>query len=350
MRKDKNVTIYDIARESGVSPATVSRVLNGKVKVAEQKRLKVLKVMEDLDFHPNLMARNLPVQQSKTIGVILPDISNPFFSQYFVALERYALIKGYTMYLCNTMNNACKEHGDMESLYLSSLLERRVDGLVYLGGRINAKKIDPLHLAELNSVAQKIPMVLVNGRAKGVDTHIVRTKEREGFMEMVEYVVSQGHTEIALIGGIEGVITSDLKYRAFKDVMNKYSLAYNPKWLRPHGFSIESGERTFYSLLQSEKKPTAAICINDYVAMGVIRGALKRGFSLPHDLSVSGFDNIELSAHSYPSISTVSHRYDVLAEKSLDVLFSLIAGAPCPKETTIPMELVLRESIVAPSA
>jgi len=347
MIKDKNITIYDIAREAGVSPATVSRVLNGKVRVREDKLRRVQEVMDAFDFHPNLMARNLHTQESKTIGVILPDISNPFFSQYFVELERYALTKGYTMYLCNTMNNAFKDLGDVESLYLNSLLERRVDGIIFMGGRINARRISPLHVEELKSIAAKIPLVFINGRAPGVEAHIVRTHERNGFMDMVEYVISQGHRSIALAGGIDGIITSDLKYRAFNDVLKKNHLEINPEWMLPEGFSIEAGETIIKTLLKAKPRPTAIVCVNDFVAMGILRGAQNAGLQIPSDLSVSGFDNIALSEHFYPSISTVSHRYEVLAQKTVDVLLTLMAGGQCARETTLAMELVLRESIGA---
>jgi len=344
MTKDKTVTIYDIARKAGVSPATVSRVLTGNARVNPAKKELIHRVMEELNFHPNQMARTLQSRETRTIGVILPDISNPFFSEYFVEAERIAMQKGYTMFLCNTMNNAYNDLGDAESVYLNTLLERRVDGILFMGGRINESRPSEEHSEEILRISEKVPMVLVNGRMPGVDNYRVRTNERDGIIQVIEHLISRGHENIALLGGYKGVITADLKVRAFRDVLKKHGLKVREDRIVSGGFSIEDGERMVADLLKEPDRPTAIVCISDFVAIGVLQGALKAGLRVPEDLSITGFDDINISAHYVPSITTVSHNFERLAGRSLEVLFKVIAGEKVPRETTLPMDLIVRES------
>jgi len=341
---DKAITIYDIAREAEVSPATVSRVLTGKAKVRQDKADRIRKVMDDLDYHPNLMARNLQASESKTLGVILPDISNPFFAEFFLEVESYALTLGYTVYLCNTMNNAYQELGNVESIYLQSLLERRVDGILFMGGRINDKNHSEEQIEEMRITCSKVPLIMINGRMNGVDSYIVKTDERAGFIQMVEYLISKGHRDLALIGGIKGMLPADLKIRAFHDLMKKKGLSTKEEWILPGGFSIESGEEMFDQILGLKEKPSAIVCMNDSVAIGVLRRALKEGIKIPDEMSISGFDNISIAAHLFPSLSTVSHNFPALARKALDAFLDIKAGKKTAKISVMPMELLIRES------
>ncbi|MCG8385439.1 MAG: LacI family transcriptional regulator [Cytophagales bacterium] len=342
---DKSITVYDIAERAGVSPATVSRVITGKARVREDKAERVREAMEALAYRPNLMARNLQTRESKTLGVILPDISNPFFSEFYLELEREALTRGYTMFLCNTMNNSFQELGDVESLYLRSLVERRVDGIVFMGGRINTTKPDKAHAQEMIDIADQVPLVMVNGRMPGMDGYLVKTDERAGIIAMIEYQIAQGHKELALLGGFSGMVPADLKIRAFKDVIKKHDLPLRNQWIIPSGFSVQAGEQAIATILKLGRRPSAVVCVNDYVAIGVLRGALEAGLAIPDDLSISGFDNISMTAHTYPALSTVSHDFPTLATKTVDTLLALKAGQAPAKKTELPMQLVIRESI-----
>ncbi|TCN27468.1 LacI family DNA-binding transcriptional regulator [Mesobacillus foraminis] len=337
--KKENVTIYDIAKESNVSPATVSRVLTGNAKVRPKTMQRIIDVIEKHNFRPNSLARSLLHKSSKTIGFILPDINHPFFSTLVQKGEAYALELGYTTFLCNTMNNS-----ENESKYLQSLVEKQVDGIIYLGGRINATDTDEQYAEEIKKVMERVPVVFVNGQMTGVDAHIVRTNEEIGIEKLVELLVNLNHKKIGFLGGVEGISSTDLKKNTFLNVMKNKGLVVNSDWMIGDGFNIESGEEVASKLLYLKERPTAVICANDLVAIGVIRVLTKFGLKVPDDISVVGFDDIYLAQYFPPGITTVNQNYDQLGQTAINVLVDLINGKEAEKETVVPTSLILRDS------
>lgn len=337
--KKENITIYDIAKEANVSPATVSRVLTGNAKVRPQTMRKIVDVIEKYNFRPNSLARSLLHKQSKTIGFILPDINHPFFSTLVQKSEAHALELGYTSFLCNTMNSS-----ENESKYLQSLIEKQVDGIIYLGGRINDTDTEQKYADEMKKVMDRIPVVFVNGQMTGVDAHIVRTDEESGMEKLVELLVNLNHKKIGFLGGIEGISSTDVKKKTFVKMMNNKGLDVNKDWVFCNGFSIESGEEVAAQLLYLKERPTAVICANDFVAIGVIKVLTKFGLKVPDDVSVVGFDDIYLAEHFPPGITTVSQNYDLLGETAINVLVDLINERDAERETVVPTSLILRDS------
>lgn len=337
--KKENITIYDIAKEASVSPATVSRVLTGNAKVRPQTMRKIVDVIEKYNFRPNSLARSLLHKQSKTIGFILPDINHPFFSTLVQKSEAHALELGYTSFLCNTMNSS-----ENESKYLQSLVEKQVDGIIYLGGRINDTDTEQKYADEMKKVMERIPVVFVNGQMTGVDAHIVRTDEESGIEKLVELLVNLNHKKIGFLGGIEGISSTDVKKNTFVKMMNNKGLDVNKDWVFGNGFSIESGEEVAAQLLYLKERPTAVICANDFVAIGVIKVLTKFGLKVPDDVSVVGFDDIYLAEHFPPGITTVSQNYDLLGETAINVLVDLINERDAERETVVPTSLILRDS------
>lgn len=337
--KKENITIYDIAKEANVSPATVSRVLTGNAKVRPQTMRKIVDVIEKNNFRPNSLARSLFHKQSKTIGFILPDINHPFFSTLVQKSEAHAMELGYTTFLCNTRNNS-----ENESKYLQSLVEKQVDGIIYLGGRINDTDTDQEYADEINKVMERIPVVFVNGQMEGVDAHIVRADEESGMEKLVELLLNLNHKKIGFLGGKEGISSTDVKRNTFVRVMKDKGVAVNKDWIFGTGFSIESGEEVAAQLLYLNERPTAVICANDFVAIGVIKILTKFGLQVPDDVSVVGFDDIYLAKHFPPGITTVSQNYDQLGKTAINVLVDLINEKDAVKKTVVPTSLVLRDS------
>jgi len=337
--KKGNITIYDIAKEANVSPATVSRVLTGNANVRPQTMRKILDVIEKYNFRPNSLARSLLHKQSKTIGFILPDINHPFFSTLVQKSEAYALELGYTSFLCSTMNNS-----ENESKYLQNLVEKQVDGIIYLGGRINDTDTDPEYADEMKQVMERIPVVFVNGQMEGVDAHVVRTDEESGIDKLVELLVNLNHSKIGFLGGVEGISSTDMKKSSFVQLIKNKGLTVNNDWVIGSGFSIESGEEVAAQLLYLKDRPTAVICANDLVAIGVIKVLTKFGLKVPDDISVAGFDDIYLAKHFPPGITTVSQNYDQLGQTAINILIDLISGKEAAQETVVPTSLVLRDS------
>lgn len=237
------------------------------------------------------------------------------------------------------MNNSANE-----SKYLQSLIEKQVDGIIYLGGRINDTDTDQEYAEEMKKVMERIPVVFVNGQMAGVDAHMVRTDEESGIEKLVELLVNLKHKKIGFLGGLEGISSTDVKKNTFVKAMKSKGLGVNKDWIFGTGFNIESGEEVAAQLLYLKERPTAVICANDLVAIGVIKVLTKFGLKVPDDVSIVGFDDIYLAQHFPPGITTVSQNYDQLGQTAINVLVDLINENEAEKETVVPTSLVLRDS------
>jgi LacI family transcriptional regulator/LacI family purine nucleotide synthesis repressor/LacI family repressor for deo operon, udp, cdd, tsx, nupC, and nupG len=334
----RKVTIYDIAKEAGVSVATVSRVLTGSAPVRENTRIRVQRVIDKYNFQPSAIARYLTWQQTMTVGVILPDITNPFFSTVFSQIQRHALDKGYTVSLWNSMNDR-----DMESRALLALLEEQVDGIVFMGGRANDNPPQQKHVDEVNDILTKIPAVMVNGFMEGVDCHCVCSNEAGGIVDLVAHLASLGHKNLGFIDGISGITSADIKRAAFHEALDEFQLQGHGCVVMG-GFSVEGGVQGMEQILQRPEHPTAIVCVNDLVAIGAIKEAYRHGLEVPRDISVTGFDNIYLTGIYMPEITTVDQNYEALSKLAVDMLIGAINNEDTPRDVVVDTRLVVRDS------
>lgn len=338
MRKD-TITIYDIAKMAEVSVSTVSRVLNGKSVVNEQTRQKVLNIMAMHNFQPNRLALSLLKKESMTIGCILPDITNLFFSTVFLQAEIYSAELGYTMLLCNSLNNR-----DIESSYLRVLLERRVDGILFMGGRINDSTPRPELVQEMQTIVERVPLVMINGAMPHIDAYVIQSDEKQGFTDLIQYLYNIGHRKMALIGGTAGVTPTDVKTGAFHKAVETLGLLTHPSWMIPRGFSVESGVEAMQVLLQQAELPNAVLAINDLVAIGAMKEAQRQGLRVPEDISIAGFDDTFLAQICTPALTTVNHNYMQLARIAMDTLIAVATGQPARKLNIVETRLIQRDS------
>lgn len=334
----KSITIYDIAREANVSSATVSRVIAGNYPVSQKTRKKVLDLIEKYDYQPNAVARSLTKKESKMIGVILPDITNPFFAQVFIEAEKYALTKGYTLILCNSMNSS-----KMESKYLRVLTERQVEGIIFMGGRINKTYPEPSEINELKHVMDRIPVILVNGKINLLECPSVRTNEEKGIELIIRHLVEQDFNRIALIGGVKGITTTDCKVNAYRYSLNKHNLKFNENWQIYSGYDVKRGKEAMEIMLQKNKNnlPTAIIGINDLVVIGALKYCHNRGIN---KFSFAGFDDSELAQNSIPEITSVSHPYKELGKVAIEKLIKMKSKDIKTEDILINPQLIKRES------
>ncbi|MFC3834392.1 LacI family DNA-binding transcriptional regulator [Deinococcus rufus] len=343
----KAPTIYDIAAHAGVSVSTASRVLNGHATVNPALRERVERAMTELRFRPNRIAQTLYHHRSHTIGCILPDIGNPFFSQLFLQLEIGAFERGYTMILGNTVSTRA-----LERTYLRTLAERQVDGLLYLGGLANDAAPDPADLQLVREVAEHLPVVVVNGELPGVPIAArVRSDEAGGMRDMLALLHTRGHRDVAFLGGRADVTTSLEKLREYDRIV-PHAPAH---WRQVTGLTIDAGREAMTRLLTGGNLPTAAVCINDLVAAGALAVAHERGVEVPGTLSLSGFDDIFVAQVVSPPLTSVNHNYGLLARAALDALLDGMTGPPAdavghdltgtPRQVDIPTEIVERASI-----
>ncbi|MFC5470228.1 LacI family DNA-binding transcriptional regulator [Cohnella suwonensis] len=335
----KQVTIYDIAKEAKVSVATVSRVLNGTAPVKISTRAKIEALIQKHQFQPNAMARSLLSKETGIIGVILPDLTNPFFPEVFAGAEKEAQESGHTFLLCNTMGDYAKE-----SEYLNIMQEKRVDGILFIGGRINLKECEPDLVQEMVEHAKKIPMVLINGNLRDTELTRVATDEYAGTMLAMRHLIELGHKRIGFIGGESHMTTTSNKLRAFRKSLRDAGLPVREDWILPDSFSMESGKQQMENLLEKKDRPTAVCCVNDFTAIGAIKTAIEHGLKVPDDMSIVGFDDIPLAHHVIPELTTVSQQASELGRTAMKVLRQLINKGKVKKLTSLEPQLAVRQS------
>jgi LacI family transcriptional regulator len=329
----KTATMRDVARHAGVSVATVSRALDGSSLVTGETCLLVQRAVEALDFVPNISARTLKYGQSHAIGVIIPDLSNPFFSEFLKEFEALAAASGQVILLANTET---REGGARNSV--RQMLMRLVDGVVIMP---SIDELEPYHLLTL----RRVPTVAIDSRRIGPFFSDVSLMHEEGMLQAVGYLKTLGHKRIAFIGGFEGLLISRIRLDAFRKALRRHSIVIREDYLRTGNYRVDAGDREMRVLMALPQRPTAVIAINDLTALGALRGARTISLSVPEDVSVIGFDGIELDAVVYPTLTTMSVSRQLLAKSCHTALIDL--GTSPHKEGRqfrIPVELIPRQS------
>lgn len=335
---NRTITVYDIAKEAGVSPATVSRVLTNNARVSEEKKKRVQDIIEKYDFEPNGLARSLSLQETKTIGMIVADIRNPFYSTVFVECEIEASRYGYNMILCNTVNELSSESG-----HLRNLIEKRVDAIIQVGGSADEVNPDKEYIELVNKTAKKIP-VIVGGELEGADVYRVIPEETHGMNKLVPYLVELGHKDIALIGGRDTVIPTIRKRIALKNKLNEMGIEYKKEFIIDSDYSIEGGYEGVQKLFDLDRLPTAIVAINDFSAMGIMRALVERGLRVPEDVSLIGYDNTYFSELTTPQLTSISYNLKPYAAKIMETVINVINNKEKDKLKYIETSLAVRGS------
>ncbi|MCF6093790.1 LacI family transcriptional regulator [Microaerobacter geothermalis] len=300
-------TIKDVARLAGVSVSTVSRVLNKSGYVNEETETKVLRAIEQLQYKPSQIARGLVSRKTKTLGLILPDITNPFFPELARAVEDTAQRHEYTVILCNSDNQLQKEEK-----YFQLLQEKCVDGII-IAGEVNSKYMS-------NIIANGTPIVVVDGRMEDSPVHSIYTNNRFGGKLAVHHLVSQGYKQIAHIRGPIGTSSADDRYEAYKEALEELKIPYQSILVQPGDFRAESGYEAMKRLLALANPPDAVFAANDLMALGALEAIAEAELNVPGDIGVVGFDGIPLTKVVQPKLTTIQqpiYEMGVLAAESL---------------------------------
>ncbi|MGL6175240.1 MAG: LacI family DNA-binding transcriptional regulator [Cellulosilyticaceae bacterium] len=333
----KAVTIYDIANEAGVSPATVSRVINSSASVSAEKEAKIKEIIDKYQFRPNAIATGLKTKSSKTIGFIVPDIKNTYFAQIFYELQVRAKQKDYMVFLCNTENDR-----QVESKILHALLDNQVEIVVMMGGRIDDFPINSLHLRELIKINKKVPLVLTS-RTPEIDCIQLINDDRGCMRQVVQHLASKGHTDIALVGGNDTIKPSYYRRRYFLEIMEEYHMNIRDEWLIDSELTMAGGIEAFTKLWACKQKPTAVCGINDMVAMGLLNACHKKKIQVPKQLAIIGCDGVPETEFSIPALTTVATDYEFFGQTILDYI--LKEDKPkVGKCIKVPMKIIVRES------
>jgi LacI family transcriptional regulator len=329
--------IREIARLSGVSVATVSRVLNESANVSEEIRARVLEQARRLDYVPSAAARTLVGGRSQLIGVVVntgtghPDLKHPFFQDVLVALKDELGEHDFDLLLISKRS------------FLRSALEHRVDGLVLMGVD---READDLRAA----LERRIPTIVVDLEVRGDRAGYVTSDNVAGGRLAVDHLASLGHERIATITGLVHTTPGGDRLRGYRDGLHAHGLVDRPEYVREGDFYPDSGAVRMQELLALPEPPTAVFAASDDMAMGALSAIAEAGLSVPGDVSVVGFDDDELAPLLRPPLTTVRQNKGALGAAAGGALIDLIdSEAKAPPALVLPVELVIRESSAAPA-
>ena len=333
-------TIRDVAREAGVSTATVSRVLGRPDVVSAETRASVTAAIDALGYMPNAAAKSLRTLRSGKILVTVPDIANPFFSLILQGIEGAALRAGYSVLLGDT------QHDDQREQQYALMLQRReADGLIFLGHRLPKAAAELVRAQSRGEVAP-----VVNGCEFSPSLHVpsVHIDNAKAAFEVIDHLCQLGHRRI---GVVTGPMASPLSRDRLKGVMARANQDRRRMTVSVAGgdFSIESGIAAGDQLLAAPKVPTGIFCFNDEMAIGVLHSARQRGVQVPEDLSVVGFDDIRFAQYVDPPLTTIRQPMRELGEATVRLLMNILRGnVKDAVSVTLPHALIVRASTAAP--
>jgi DNA-binding LacI/PurR family transcriptional regulator len=339
MSEKKNITIYDIAREAGVSPSLVSRVISGNGSVSDKNRIKIQSLIDEYNFRPNALARSLQKSKTKMIGFVLPHIGNEYFSSVYYEFEKRASAKGYMTILCNGKSDPV-----VEQQILRTLDETRVEAVIFMGGRTDLVGIENLYIEELKNLNKTIPCVICSSRAYEFDCVGVHANDNIGVNKIVEHLAEQGYKTMGILGGTDQSYPSLYKKKYFLDGAKKYGLETRKEWIIGNTFNTVDGYESMNILLRYHEKPEAVCCINDHVAVGAINAALDAGLRVPEDIAITGYDGVEASLLSRPQVTTVTPNYSLYGQTIFEALETLLEGKKFNQINLLEPEIIIRES------
>lgn len=323
-------TLRDVAREAGVSIRTVSRVVNDKAEIAESTKQRVLAAIEKLDYRPNVLARGLVSGRTSTVAVVIPQISDPFFPEFLQGVESVARTEGYSVFLCNT-----DEDAELELQSIEVLAAKQVDGMILCGTYLNTE--------QLQEVSQRYNVALVTSRTPKAAA-VVSIPGTRGLAQMTTHLINLGHRRIGYLG--KRGADSEERYDGYLSAINRHHLSVdeNRVCLLPR-VRIEAARVAARELLRRAPELTAIACYNDLVAIGVLQGCRDAGRSVPHDVAVVGFDDIPLASLVTPALTTMRVPRHSLGEEVMQLLLKVIdAGGQYAERRETPIELIVRHS------
>ncbi|MEX5664614.1 LacI family DNA-binding transcriptional regulator [Pseudomonas neuropathica] len=325
-------TIKDVAALAGISYTTVSHVVNNTRPVSQEVRLKVEAAIKSLDYVPSAVARSLKAKTTATIGLLVPNSLNPYFAELARGIEDYCERNGYCVILCNSDDNPDKQRS-----YLRVLLEKRIDGLIVASAGGDSGLAQGL-------AGVKTPMVIVDRGLDGVDADLVRIDHEYGAYLATRHLLELGHRDIATIGGPASTSVAQMRLAGYCRALKEAGIDVRQERMLESDFTSTGGYNAAAILLESNP-PSAIFAGNDMIGIGVLRAAAERNVRVPSELSVIGFDDIQMSRYVYPALTTVGQSILQLGEMAAEVLLRRIATPTLGTDQRIVTpSIVLRES------
>jgi LacI family transcriptional regulator len=334
---DKSIGIRDVAKHAGVSTATVSRALNKPESVRIDLREKIQKVIDEIGYIPDASARALSSRRTRTIGAIVPTVDNAMFAQGIQALQLHLSTQDYLLLLATNEYDL-----DVELEQARNLAERGIDGLILRGDK---------HHSILRRMlkVQKIPFVNVGVYEPEKPYPCVGVDNEQAGRTLAQHIVGLGHKKVAIVAAQQrNNDRAQARLRGMTDVLADAGCAPPPQWVMHVNYALDEARDASHSLLKGEEKPTAILCGNDVIAYGVMLAAIRMGVSVPEQLSVAGFDDLEWSRHLQPSLTTVHMPTNEIWVRAGRYLVGVLNGQSPVMHQKLDFSLVVRESTAAP--
>ncbi len=325
-------TIRDVAKEAGVSVATVSRAFSGTQYVRPEVRERVLRAAEQLRYRPNALARSLRVENTRTLGLVIPNVGNPFFTAMARAVEDAAREMGYSLMI----GNADEDPG-RESEYLNVLMEKRVDGLIVSPSRAVSEPLEEI-------ARSGVPVVFLDRYVEGIEAPVVRADGRRAVDSLVEHLVGLGHEELAIISGPPETVPGRERLDAFLQGAEKRGVPVAEECVKIGDFRRESGLRAMRELLEQDDPPTAVFAANNLMGLGALQTLNRAGVQIPGEISFASFDDVSWFELMTPPITAIAQPTTGLGAAAARMLPVLMKGKERPDSVILEAELVVRGS------
>lgn len=325
-------TIYDVARRAQVSPATVSRVVNGRANVDPALAERVRAAMRDLNYRPNAVARNLRRSRTSMWAVIIADIGNPFFTSLVRGVEDVAQTAGYSVVLCNSDNDEAKE-----GQYVNAALAEQMAGVI-----ISPTAGSP-HVSRLLDAG--VPVVVIDRQTAGADVDTVLVDNEQGAREATGHLAAAGYRRIACITGPHGLFTAERRLAGYRAALDEAGLDHEPALVRHADFGVAGGHAAMDSLLTAGPRPDAVFVGNNLMTIGAVGRIFDEGVVVPEEMGVVGFDDVPWATLMRPALTTVAQPTYSMGRNAAELLTDRITDPKRPVSTvTLPTELRVRGS------
>jgi LacI family transcriptional regulator len=330
------MNLSDLARQLNISTATVSRAISRPEVVAPATRKRVLEVVHRSGYHMNGIARSLRTQSTRTIGIIVSDIRNPFSSSIVKSVEDVARVNGYTVLICNA-----DETGQNEEVALQLFIERQVSGVIHCSAGAN---LDLLRVLQNKS----IPLIDLDRRSglENVDTVVL--DNRLGAAIATRHLIERGHKRIAMISGPIHLSNARARFDGFRNALRSAKITIPDEYIEFGDFREQSGQAAAARLLALRRRPTAVVVANNEMTAGALLAIRQREIKIPRDLSLIGFDDARWAQYSDPPLTVISQPTDAMGKKAAELLLGRIGGNTELRTIVFKPELIVRRSTAAP--
>ncbi len=334
--------IQDVARVAGVSTATVSRTLSSPDVVSAKTRDSVLAAVKATGYRVNRAARNLRTQRTGAILALVPNLGNPFFSEILQGMERTCKQSDYNLLIADT-SETTPDADQLEGYFRDG----QADGLIILDGSLPRDALE-----NLQNQPSTYPSIFMCEWNPETNFHSVRSDNAHGMKMAVKHLADQGHTDIGHVRGPMTNVLSHAREGGFRKAMEALNLPVNENFVLDGDFTLEAGRMAGQELLRMDKRPTAMVCASDQIAFGLIAVLSQNNVTVPDDISVLGFDDVEMAEFFYPPLTTIRQDRDCLGRSAAKLLLERLKSRDMSEGatvTTIPVEMVVRSSTSAPA-